>query len=80
MKNIVKLQIEVEIICSDQYTQALQEDLAVKTLQSCFRNNTRRIVSVNILDTEVLDSNIPDNKVLEMLQERTDALAETIES
>jgi len=66
MKSIVKLNIQLEVVCSQDFADRLQsEELADIVVNTCFKNNQRRVIDVNVQDVELVDSTVNTLKLLE---------------
>jgi hypothetical protein len=78
MKTIIKLQIELEVICDDTQADALQNGkLAQEVADNCFPAHKRRVLQAQVQDVEVCDGDVD---ALQLLESRYVAQAKAVPS
>ncbi len=73
MKSVIKLNVEFEVVCTEEYADKLRSNLAKQVLSECFKFNNRRVLSATITDTELVDNTVDVSK---LLNSRNEAEAE----
>jgi hypothetical protein len=62
MKHIIKLDLTIEIECSEQYADQLKADPITAALKHCFKNNSRTITKAEVVDEELIDNTVSFNR------------------
>ena len=44
---VVRLNIEMEVVCSEEFIKRIEDDGVGVVLSNCFKNNTRTVVNVS---------------------------------